>query len=85
MVYLRASDGTKFVIDEEDFEFVSQYKWQTLNSKYGKYIRRRDGKRTVFLHNDLMKPPKRYVTDHINGDRLDNRKSNLRVYKSKKG
>lgn len=39
-----------------------------------------DGKRkAIALHNYIMDPLKRETVDHINGDTLDNRKSNLRV------
>ncbi len=33
----------------------------------------------VYLHRLLLKPPDGYFVDHINMDRLDNRRCNLRV------
>lgn len=35
------------------------------------------------MHRALMKTPRGKKTDHINGDRLDNRKSNLRICTNK--
>jgi len=37
------------------------------------------GERT-YLHRFIMNSPKGKVIDHINGDKLDNRKQNLRIY-----
>ena len=31
------------------------------------------------MHKMIMQPPKGYQVDHINGDRFDNRRSNLRL------
>jgi hypothetical protein len=60
-------------IDPEDFDFVQSIKWHISNAGYA--VNRQKG----LLHRLLMNPPKDKVVDHINGDKLDNRRSNLRV------
>lgn len=67
------------IIDDEDFEQVSPYRW--LRGGQGKhvYARRtitRDGRQTAeFLHTFLTGWS---LVDHINHDGLDNRRCNLR-------
>ena len=64
----------KFLIDEADLYIVKPYGWHV--SKNG-YVVRNNDKKT--LHSIIMQTPKGKVTDHINGDKLDNRRNNLRV------
>ena len=73
-----------FLIDLEDFEFVGRFTWARLDNGREGYIYRRvplNGKMTsVYLHRELMElTHENLVVDHINGNGLDNRKSNLRV------
>jgi hypothetical protein len=70
---LKLSNGKEFMIDDEDYELVSQHKWYHGARRY--VISNTGG----YLHRLLMSTPKGMYTDHINGNPLDNRKSNLRV------
>lgn len=60
-------------IDIEDIEMVKPLKWGIDGSGYA--VSRVDGK-TTGMHKFLL--PGNQEVDHINNDRLDNRKSNLR-------
>lgn len=65
------------VIDAEDVGKVQYTKWRL---KYGgNYVinNSKFGKKTVFLHSRILNTDK--FVDHINGNPLDNRKSNLRI------
>lgn len=66
--------GKWVLVDIEDFEKVSKYKWYLSSSGYA--IAYSGGR--VWMHRFLINPPKNLDVDHINGDKLDNRKSNLR-------
>lgn len=69
------SSGKKILIDEEDFlKIPPPYYLHTREYPY-KII---NGKWTP-LSRIIMNPPCGLIVDHINGNRLDNRKSNLRV------
>lgn len=63
------------IIDKEDVEKISGYRW-TFN---GKYVRMYKGTSPVYLHRFLLDYEGDLDIDHINGDRLDNRKENLRI------
>lgn len=65
------------IVDDEDFELVSQYQWRAHkggNSEHHVYAVTR-----LRMHRLVMQAPPGMIVDHINGDTLDNRKSNLRL------
>jgi len=79
------TQGKFAIVDEDDFEKLSPFKWHAYRRK-GKtnyYARRgfwKDGKWTVVaMQNVICPPPKGKLVDHKNGNSLDNRKSNLRL------
>jgi hypothetical protein len=66
------------LIDKEDREIVGRYKWCLSGAGYASRSKG-NGENSTKLHRFLMRPPKGMVVDHINRDRLDNRKANLRI------
>ncbi len=62
-------------VDDEDFKKVSQYKWQY----YGRYAEAKINHKTTYMHRLILNTPKGKNSDHINGDKLDNRRRNLRI------
>lgn len=80
------TQGKYAIVDDKDFKFLSQWNWhlrKTLNKERFYAVRmspRVKGKQTVIkMHSLIIGTPKGMDTDHINGDGLDNRKSNLRI------
>jgi hypothetical protein len=84
---IQLSNGSETIVDDEDFEFLSQWKWKFLkaNGCSGGYACRTIYNKTnksfglLLMHRLLNKTEQGMITDHINGDKLDNRKSNLRT------
>lgn len=64
------------LIDLEDVTYVEQYSW-CIRSKG--YVGRVEHGKIIQLHRVLTKCPKNKVVDHINNNKLDNRKVNLRI------
>ena len=67
------------IVDAEDYERLSKYKWHTLKNRRNYYAKRRGPHRMVSMHRVILNAPAGLVVDHINHNGLDNRKSNLRL------
>lgn len=85
MKYINLTQGYKTIVDDEDYEWLSKYKWyarkiHTMNSFTAVRNKTVEGKQTnVVMYREIMNAPSGTIVDHINHDTLDNRRSNLRV------
>lgn len=73
------------LIDDEDFDLISRFKWTRLICNNGNkiYVQSSTLPR-ICMHRLIMGlPPHPLVVDHRNHDGLDNRRSNLRVITKK--
>lgn len=73
--------GKFALVDDEDYEKVIKFKWYLSHGYvvYQHYLCK-DGKRIYsWLHRLVMDAPKGMDVDHINRNKLDNRKQNLRI------
>lgn len=75
---IRLSSGNDTLVDEEYYPWLNRWNWHEHGSGYA--IRRvgNPGK-IVWMHRLINDTPEGYETDHINRNRLDNRKINLRT------
>lgn len=89
------SQGKIAIVDDEDYDWLSQWSWYYRRDNTG----RKDGKKydravrsvrigsskmnhsyELYMHREIMKAGPDQKVDHVNGDGLDMRRSNLRFY-----
>jgi hypothetical protein len=74
--------GQEALVDDEDYEALNEYKWHLHSLGYACRSTGNVHKGTYHLflmHRDIMQTPTQMYTDHINHNKLDNRRSNLRL------
>lgn len=76
MRLIRNSKGT-IKVDDSDFVNVNKFKWVIASNGYVARVNW-DAKKRIPLHRFIMGDVPGKVIDHINGDPLDNQRSNLR-------
>jgi hypothetical protein len=77
------TQGKVALVDDEDYEKLSKIKWCA--HKMSKYfyaehcVNRLDARYTLHMHREIMNCPSDKEVDHIDGDGLNNQKSNLQI------
>lgn len=76
--------GKSILLDNEDYPIVNSFKWylrQGPHTFYARgYLYRKNGKSIrVYMHRLIMNVNKGQEIDHIDGNGLNNQKSNLRI------
>lgn len=80
MKYIQLTQNKYAIVDDEDFERLNQFQW----SCHHGYAVRDSGRLAdgshydLFMHRVIMNTPDDLFVDHISGNKLDNRKENLR-------
>lgn len=77
---IETNKGEKITIDTDDFEKVKGFCWSVANTGYAQ-ARDLGRDSIILMHRLIMEPSPDMVVDHINHNKLDNRKANLRVCK----
>lgn len=68
------------LVDDEDYEYLNQFSWFLSN---GYAFRRISYRKNRGMHRFILQSPKKGLqVDHKNGNRLDNRRKNLRLASS---
>lgn len=69
--------GESALVDDSDYEWLSQWKWYCHSDSYA--ARRDERNQLIYMHRLITNVPDGLVVDHINQNGLDNRRCNLRV------
>ena len=83
MKEIQLTKGKVALVDDADFEWLNQWKWTANEVGRRYYAIRRDWSfpkgKTILMHRLITGASKEFVVDHIDGNTLNNRRSNLRV------
>lgn len=85
MPVIPLTKGQFAIVDAEDFGDLDKHNWYAQSAQgsggfYAARIENMGGKRAlVLMHRAINNTPAGFVTDHKNGNGLDNRKANLRT------
>jgi len=75
------TQGKFAIVDPEDYDNLIKYKWiaHQDGKKYYAYRTIPYTKKKIAMHRQIMHAPKGLIVDHIDGDSLNNRRSNLHI------
>ena len=84
VAYIPLTQGKKAIIDLDDVPIVSGFSWWINAHKKSTYAIRSvrispNVWSTIYMHRLIMNAPDNLQVDHISGDGLDNRRSNMRL------
>lgn len=85
---IKLTQGQVALVDDEDYDYLMQWKWYAkLDKSSNRYYVRRNGRKsdglnkdkTISMQNQLLNTPVGMVVDHLNRDPTHNYRSNLRL------
>ena len=69
------TDGSYAYVDAADYEPLSRWTWHM----EGGYAARIENGKLILMHREIMQPPRGMLVDHIDGNKPNNCRRNLRV------
>ena len=72
------TQGKFTIVDDGDFEYLKNFKWSFAKGYAVRNNKIKGNFRHLFMHRIILKPSPKMFTDHINHNKLDNRRCNLR-------
>lgn len=77
------TQGMEAIVDDENYRYLSQYKWHAYKNRNTYYAKRdvyeNGTRRHILMHRVIAGAKDGDIVDHRNHNGLDNQKSNLRV------
>lgn len=79
MQYITLTQNKQAIVDDADSGWLNQWKW-TFDGRYAqRNLYKNGGKKKLYMHRLIVEAEDGQLIDHINQNRLDNRRSNLRL------
>jgi len=75
MKVIKLTNGKETIVDNRYYDWLKKYQWYYING----YAMGRIDNKVIYMHRAILKAFLGEECDHINGDRLDNRRENLRL------
>ena len=79
------TQGKYATVDDEDYDYLMQWKWYALWDRNTFYAVRKspmtgqgDNRQLIRMHREILQADRGQMVDHRNGNGLDNRKQNIR-------
>lgn len=82
MKTIKLSNGMETIVDDDVFDWAKNLTWGISKSGYAVHHvwhKVTSDRQTIFLHRLVNKTPIGEITDHINQNKLDNQRANLRT------
>lgn len=85
MKEIQLTQGKVTLVDDQDFDFLNQWKWFAHRDRNTFYAERavcpngRKYQKTLLMHRVILGVPANLQTDHVDGNGLNNSRANLRI------
>ena len=76
------TQGKVAIVDDKDYDLVKDYKWRLHTGGYARttvYGEEGVERKDIYMHRLVLSAKNGTLVDHVNGDKLDNRRENLRA------
>jgi len=70
--------GFSAMVDDSDFEWLTQWRWSYIGGYARRTVKENGAQRPIRMHRFILNAPKGMRIDHVDGDSLNNTRSNLR-------
>ncbi|KKN70096.1 hypothetical protein LCGC14_0434210 [marine sediment metagenome] len=73
------TQGKFAIVDDGDYEELSKHKWCATKGRSTYYARRAEYREYIYMHRQILSQPDGILTDHRDGNGLNNTRDNLRI------
>ena len=78
MKQISLTKGKIVLVDDEDFDYLNQFKWHVVQCKSKFYAARKVNSKNITMHRFMTNAKKGQIVDHKDRDGLNNQRFNLR-------